>query len=232
MDGDGLLGKTGWPAIDLAVISYVYYHYMSNEHCADWLARLLHAGAVKAVLIISRFEDLSQNLDAVARRGVHVVPLMRKPRHSRRPTDHRQLLYVSPTAGELPTPLPQQEWLPSPTPTVPAPIPYPHGTRTHPLPPRYPNLEHGGSGARHVAPVDGEQQPPSCHQLHPTVRPLRAHTPDAENRGGGVSSPCSGPQSRGGSRPRVRMSRGRPAPDRAEMPSLPLVVNQQVRMIT
>ncbi|EOD15713.1 hypothetical protein EMIHUDRAFT_451679 [Emiliania huxleyi CCMP1516] len=71
MDGDGLLGKTGWPAIDLAVISYVYYHYMSNEHCADWLARLLHAGAVKAVLIISRFEDLSQNLDAVARRGVH-----------------------------------------------------------------------------------------------------------------------------------------------------------------
>jgi len=31
--------------------------------------------------------------------------------------------------------------------------------------------------------------------------------------------PCRSPQSRGGSRPRVRMSRGRPAPDRAEMPS-------------
>lgn len=59
-DGVGLLGKTGgWESIDLAVISYVYYHYMSSEHCADWLARLLNSGAIKAVLIISRFEDLS-----------------------------------------------------------------------------------------------------------------------------------------------------------------------------
>ena len=34
-----------------------------------------------------------------------------------------------------------------------------------------------------MAPVNGEQQPPPYHQLHSTVGPLRAHTPDAENRG-------------------------------------------------
>ena len=128
MDGDGLLGKTGWPAIDLAVISYVYYHYMSNEHCADWLARLLHAGAVKAVLIISRFEDLSQNLDAVARRGVHVVPLMRKPRHSRRATDHRQVR-THRAHPPLPHTVPKPDQVHTPRyPNKPSPTP--HGTRT------------------------------------------------------------------------------------------------------
>ena len=38
-DGGGLLRATkGWPRIDLAVISYVLYHYMSNDHCYDWMA--------------------------------------------------------------------------------------------------------------------------------------------------------------------------------------------------
>ncbi len=44
-DGDGLHAAAGHgETIDLCVISYVYYHYMSNEHCADWIARHLNSG--------------------------------------------------------------------------------------------------------------------------------------------------------------------------------------------
>ena len=53
-DGDGVLRAAGWPKIDVAIISYVLYHYMSNEHCADWLARRVVAGDIGHVLIISR----------------------------------------------------------------------------------------------------------------------------------------------------------------------------------
>jgi cap1 methyltransferase len=119
MDGDGLLAATGgWPSIDLAVISYVYYHYMSNEHCAEWLARLLASGAISAVLIISRFEDLSPNIDAIVRHGVRAIPLIRQPRMSKRPTDHRQLLYV-PGNRPPPAPMPPKQRLPCTFPNVP-----------------------------------------------------------------------------------------------------------------
>ena len=50
---------SGWPKIDLAVISYVFYHYMSHDLCYDWLAAALRSGEVGAVLIVSRFENLS-----------------------------------------------------------------------------------------------------------------------------------------------------------------------------
>ena len=53
MDGEGLLaaaaGPTALPGeevprIDLAVISYVFYHYMSNEACYDWLSKRIGDG--------------------------------------------------------------------------------------------------------------------------------------------------------------------------------------------
>ena len=54
-DGGGLLRATnGWPRIDLAVISYVLYHYMSNDHCYDWMAGRLRDGTIGAIMIVSR----------------------------------------------------------------------------------------------------------------------------------------------------------------------------------
>ena len=44
--GQGLLRASGWPKIDLAVISYVFYHYMSRDLCYDWLAAALRSGEV------------------------------------------------------------------------------------------------------------------------------------------------------------------------------------------
>jgi hypothetical protein len=68
---------------------YVLYHYMSNEHCAEWLARRLTGGSIGAVLIISRFENLGRQIDAVERRGVRVTRLMRQPRYSHLRSDDR-----------------------------------------------------------------------------------------------------------------------------------------------
>jgi hypothetical protein len=94
-DGDGVLRAAGWPKIDLAIISYVLYHYMSNEHCAEWLSRRIGTGEIGKVLIISRFEELEYQIESVERRGVRVVKLMRQPRYSaRKSTDHRQMLYL------------------------------------------------------------------------------------------------------------------------------------------
>ena len=46
-DGAGLLPATpGWDKIDLAVISYVFYHYMSHDRCYNWLAAALRTGEV------------------------------------------------------------------------------------------------------------------------------------------------------------------------------------------
>ena len=94
-DGEGILKAAGMPSIDIAVISYVLYHYMSNEHCAEWLAKRLNAKDIKYVLIISRFEDLSYQIDSVQRRGVRVHKLMKQPQYSGKPRDDRQLLYMS-----------------------------------------------------------------------------------------------------------------------------------------
>ena len=80
--------------IDLAIISYVLYHYMSTEEISDWLARKIVDGDLGGVLIISRFEDLTPQINAMERRGVQVIKLMRQPLHSRSRTDHRQLLYL------------------------------------------------------------------------------------------------------------------------------------------
>lgn len=43
-DGQGLIAASGFQRIDLAIISYVLYHYMSNDHCSDWMAQLLNSG--------------------------------------------------------------------------------------------------------------------------------------------------------------------------------------------
>ena len=110
--------KTGWERIDLAVISYVYYHYMSNDHCARWLAQRLNDGDIGAVLIISRFEDLTPQITAVARAGVTAVPLMTQPSYSRRKCDHRQTLYFGANAP-LPVPLERASQQPMAFPNVP-----------------------------------------------------------------------------------------------------------------
>ena len=105
-DGAGLLRATpGWPKIDLAVISYVFYHYMSHDLCYDWLAAALRSGEVGAVLIVSRFENLSTQMRALEARGVRAITLMHQPQFSARRTDHRQLLLVS-AAGPPPDAMP------------------------------------------------------------------------------------------------------------------------------
>ena len=80
--------------IDLALISYVFYHYMSNDHCYDWLAARLVDASLSAVLIISRFESLRPQIGALEARGVHVTKLMTQPQFSRHPHDDRQLLFT------------------------------------------------------------------------------------------------------------------------------------------
>ena len=102
-DGGGLLRATnGWPRIDLAVISYVLYHYMSNDHCYDWMAGRLRDGTIGAIMIVSRFENLGAQIEGMRRRGARAVPLLTQPRFSARPTDHRQLVWVADNAPLAP----------------------------------------------------------------------------------------------------------------------------------
>eukprot|EP00965_Chrysotila_dentata_P204825 6182575-Pleurochrysis_carterae.AAC.2 len=42
-----------------------------------------------AVLVVSRFEDLTAQIEAVGCRGVRVERLLRQPRFSQKKTDHR-----------------------------------------------------------------------------------------------------------------------------------------------
>jgi len=100
-DGAGLLRAAGWERIDLAIISYVFYHYMSHERCYEWIAAALRSGDVGAVLIVSRFESLTPQIEALEARGVRVTPLLTQPQFSARRTDHRQLLF---TASHSPAP--------------------------------------------------------------------------------------------------------------------------------
>ena len=64
--------------IDVAIISYVLYHYMSNDHCANWLGERLRDGSIGAVLIISRFENLGPQTNAMQVRHVHVTNLQHR----------------------------------------------------------------------------------------------------------------------------------------------------------
>ena len=103
-DGEGVLRKAGMERIDLALISYVLYHYMSNEHCADWMARRLASKDIGAVLIISRFEEMSYQVESIERRGGRVVKLMKQPQFTRhKRSDTRQMLYLP---GDAPPPVP------------------------------------------------------------------------------------------------------------------------------
>ena len=96
-DGDGLMAAAGADVtrIDLALISYVFYHYMSTEHCYEWLARRLADSSIGAVLIVSRFENLSKQIRALEARSVRVAKLMNQPRYSTKTQDDRQLLFTS-----------------------------------------------------------------------------------------------------------------------------------------
>ena len=116
-DGDGLLAAAGWERIDLALISYVYYHYMSSDHCAQWLATRLRDGSLGTVMIISRFEHLTRQIGAIERHGVHTTKLMTQPRFTPRlQADDRQLLYSS---AEAPPLQPLAHRLPMTFPNVP-----------------------------------------------------------------------------------------------------------------
>ncbi|KOO26407.1 hypothetical protein Ctob_004548 [Chrysochromulina tobinii] len=117
-DGDGLMAASGVGRIDLALISYVYYHYMSTPHCAEWLANRLRGGSIGAVLIICRFESHERNISMMKERGVHTTKLMVQPRFSSRASDDRQLLYTS-ADDPAPEPLPAEEQLEMSYPNVP-----------------------------------------------------------------------------------------------------------------
>ena len=64
---------------------------MSHDLCYDWLAAALRSGEVGAVLIVSRFENLSTQMRALEARGVRAITLMHQPQFSARRTDHRQV---------------------------------------------------------------------------------------------------------------------------------------------
>ena len=117
-DGEGVLRAAGMQRIDLAIISYVLYHYMSTEHCADWMARRITANDIGNVMIISRFEDLAAQIRSVETRGVRVLKMMNQPRFSGRTCDDRQLLYASAQTPPL-TPLPADQRVPTIFPNVP-----------------------------------------------------------------------------------------------------------------
>ena len=69
---------------------YVFYHYMSNEHCFEWLASRLRGGSLGAVIIVSRFENLGTQIQALQERGVRVTKLMKQPVPTRRPSPTRR----------------------------------------------------------------------------------------------------------------------------------------------
>lgn len=82
--------------LDLAIISYVYSHYMSNTHCYDWLADALKSGRIAAVLVCSRQERMPQHVRPMAERGIAVLSVLQKPPGNPHDPDidHRQLLFL------------------------------------------------------------------------------------------------------------------------------------------
>ena len=181
-DGDGLLAAAGWPRIELCVVSYVFYHYMSTEHCYEWMARRLHDGSVGGFVIISRFEDLGPQIAGLERRGVHAVRLMKQPQYAHqrdKTTDHRQLLFLSRAAVQSSplTVLPEGTRLRTTYPNV------PHEDGKDPrdrsydelLPPDEPGAAGaagGGPAAAAAEPVDPANLPDEVPE--PLREPLRA----------------------------------------------------------
>ena len=49
----------GGSRIDIAIISYALYHYMSTSHCTHWLARALKDSTISVLLTVERFENTS-----------------------------------------------------------------------------------------------------------------------------------------------------------------------------
>eukprot|EP00746_Dinoflagellata_sp_MGD_P145439 gnl/MRDRNA2_/MRDRNA2_78051_c0_seq1.p1 gnl/MRDRNA2_/MRDRNA2_78051_c0~~gnl/MRDRNA2_/MRDRNA2_78051_c0_seq1.p1 ORF type:complete len:327 (+),score=61.91 gnl/MRDRNA2_/MRDRNA2_78051_c0_seq1:361-1341(+) len=99
MDGKGVLRACDWEMIDLAVISYVFNHYMTNPMCFEWLAQRLNNGTLGAIILISRKKNMVSQIREFERRGARVTCLMRQPRYSEgKPLDHRQLLITSGSA--------------------------------------------------------------------------------------------------------------------------------------
>ena len=109
-DGEGLLRKCpARPArfqkrrldpseevpLDLAIISYVYSHYMGNDHCYDWLADALKTGRIGAVLVCSRHENMMRYVKPMEERGITVISVLQDPHTNDDIIDHRQLLFLT-----------------------------------------------------------------------------------------------------------------------------------------
>ena len=182
-DGDGLMAASGVDRIDLALISYVYYHYMSTPHCAEWLANRLRGGSIGAVLIICRFESHERNISMMKERGVHTTKLMVQPRFSSRASDDRQLLYTS-ADDPAPEPLPAEEQLEMSYPNV------PHEDQKDPRDRSYSSsalIDGGGGEMRRGEPSQGRFEPPPWEQQRGGGRWVGGR--DDWNRGGGGGGP-------------------------------------------
>mmetsp|Transcript_13977 Transcript_13977/g.50866 ORF Transcript_13977/g.50866 Transcript_13977/m.50866 type:complete len:407 (-) Transcript_13977:729-1949(-) len=96
-DGAAKLEDKCRGAVQFAIISYVFYHYMSNNECYDWLANWLlrdDESVVKgpdALFVSSRQFGLQPQVENMRRRGVRVQKLMEQAT-----TDDRQLLFMPP----------------------------------------------------------------------------------------------------------------------------------------
>ena len=180
-DGDGLMAASGVDRIDLALISYVYYHYMSTSLCAEWLAKRLRDGSIGAVLIICRFENHGRNISMMEELGVRTTKLMRQPRFSSRASDDRQLLYTS-ADDPAPEPLPAEEQLEMSYPNV------PHEDQKDPRDRSYSSsapIDGGGVERRRGEPSQGRFEPPPWEQQRGGGRRHWVDGRDDWHRGGG-----------------------------------------------
>ena len=99
-EGEEQLEELCGGAVQFAIISYVFYHYMSIDTCYDWMAKWILRDdffqGPDADIVSSRQFDLQPQIKNMEDRGVSVHKLMPQAASQ----DDRQLIFMPPHIAE------------------------------------------------------------------------------------------------------------------------------------
>jgi hypothetical protein len=90
IDGKNFIRKCGGK-IDIAIVSYSLYMYMSKDEHINWLSQQIRSGEIPILLVNSRKKNLQNHKDRMARKGVIHTSLLDQSRGR----DDRQIAYHS-----------------------------------------------------------------------------------------------------------------------------------------
>lgn len=91
IDGKNFIRKCGGK-IDIAIVSYSLYMYMSENEHINWLSQQILSGEIPILLVNSRKKNLQNHKDRMAIKGVVSTPLLKQTKGR----DDRQMVYHSP----------------------------------------------------------------------------------------------------------------------------------------